>query len=326
MADVQALNATFYTLKSRPRMVLLPATLITCVLIALIVALFIYLNWGAFGHFNEMFQLSATQSEPSEEQIGRMMVSMFSLIGMALLFAFPLYLIVAAYEAACLRWIIRGEAPGLFGLTLGVDTWRVYSVYWFWLMGQLVISTALSFLAFPVVFLTMGNVIANPEADPTAMMATQFGVQMVLAVVQYAVMIFFGVRFSPAAATSVLRKKFAFFDAWNVTRGRFWPLFGSWVLLWLIFTVAYAVIFAVTLGAVFADVIPQIINSAEAYSPETTQAILAAILTPRTWLLVGVFYGVVALASFAYSLFAYGVNARAAIAALEDGKIKPAAA
>lgn len=33
--------------------------------------------------------------------------------------------VLAAFEAACLRWLVRGQTSGLFGFSFGKDTWNV---------------------------------------------------------------------------------------------------------------------------------------------------------------------------------------------------------
>jgi predicted metal-binding membrane protein len=124
----EPLKATFFTLKHRDRAVLLPATLVMIVLVALIVAAWAALNSRMFALMFELTQLGSGQA--NEEQALAMFSGMMGLFLSTFLLLIPLYIVVAAYEAACLRWMIRGEAPGLFGLTLNNDTWRVWGVYW----------------------------------------------------------------------------------------------------------------------------------------------------------------------------------------------------
>src|SRR6185503_16172494 len=114
----EPLKATFFTLKHRDRAVLLPATLVLIVLLALIAAAWAALNWGALLRIAELLQAGASQTKPQMDDAAAMnlMFGMFALMGWSIILLFPAYLVVAAYEAACLRWMIRGEAPGLFGL------------------------------------------------------------------------------------------------------------------------------------------------------------------------------------------------------------------
>jgi hypothetical protein len=228
MADRAPLKATFFVFGKRDRAVLLPATIVIVVSVALIVGAFIAINWPTIAEFAELARQSG--EPPNEEASMRLVGRMFSVVGMAFLFLFPLYFAVAAYEAGCLRWMIRGEAPGLYGLTLDRDMWRIYGIYWCWFLAQMAVSIATSLLLVPVVFVMMGNL---ATASPETMFQRQMMVQIPLMILQYGVLIFLGVRFGPAAATTIACRQFAFFRAWKVTEGRFWTLLGSFALVFV---------------------------------------------------------------------------------------------
>ena len=151
-------------------------------------------------------------------------------------------------------------------------------------------------------------------------MRWQLTVQLPLTLLQYIPLIFIGIRFGPAAATSVLRNRFAFFDAWKVTEGRFWALLGSFAMLWLIFavlTVAASVpLTTAYVGRIFR---PCGRRRAEEGMAEYFDAYFAT----RTLMLVALAYGVMLIAGLWLAVMQYGMNARAAIAAQEEGKITP---
>jgi len=302
-------------------MVLLPATLVFIVLMAVLVGAFVAFNWGSFANWGELARSGATASD---EEGARIVGQIFGLFGSIILFLFPIYILIAAYEAACLRWMIRGEAPGLFGLTLGEDTWRVYGVYWCWFGAQMVISFAMSILMMPLMFMTMGSIMTTPEPDPEALMRWQLLVQLPMTFAQYLPLIFFGIRFGPAAATSVGVKRFAIFEAWTVTNGRFWALFGSHALLWLVLIAIGTVSFGVAFGWFVGPALWESLGP----NPDTQQveAALARVFTPLGMSVVGAAYAFNIVLYMLYAVLAYGINARAVLAALEEGKIKPAAA
>jgi hypothetical protein len=319
----EPLKATFFTLKHRDRAVLLPATLVLIVLLALIAAAWAALNWGALLRIAELLQAGASQTKPQMDDAAAMnlMFGMFALMGWSIILLFPAYLVVAAYEAACLRWMIRGEAPGLFGLTLGADTWRVYGVYWCWFLAQMVVSSVASVFAMPLMFGSMGEIMRNPQ-DVDAMLRWQLSVQLPITLLQYLPMIFIGVRFGPAAATSIARHRFSPFDAWKVTRGRFWALLGSFALLWLIAAIvmcAAAAPLTLRMWPFFQDMWR---NPGD---EEAIRAYMSAIFSRDTIVWVCVSYGAMMIAGLWLALMSYGVNARAALAALEEGKIEKAA-
>ncbi len=316
----EPLNAAFFTLKHRDRAVLLPATVALIAILAAFVGLFFLLNWGFFSQISGL--IASGDGPQTDQQTGQLVAGMFGLMGLSVLFMFPIYLAFAAYEAACLRWMIRGEAPGLFGLTLDHDTWRVYGVYWCWFLGYMVIGTIVSMLAIPFTMMSMGNIMTDPTPDPYEMMRWQFSVQLPIMIAQYVPMIFLGVRFGPAAATSVARQRFSFFEAWTVTRGRFWPLLGAFALLWLIF----GVIYLITNGAGFAFVMGDVFRAVFADWPNVDQErgeeMLRRIFNTQTIAIMVGLYLLNGVVGLGYALMSYGVNARAAMVALEEGKIE----
>ena len=129
-----------------------------------------------------------------------------------------------------MRWIVRGETGGILGLTLGADTWRVYSGYWVWF------GLYLGFYIASVIVIAVAAGVLGAAGD----MALTGIVVGVLALVISLAAIYFAVRLAPAAATSVAQGKFSFFKAWTVTRGRFWSLFGAFALLIVLYFVGSA--------------------------------------------------------------------------------------
>lgn len=314
----EPLKATFFTLQKRDRAVLLPATLVFLLIMAVLIGLFVALNWGALLHMRDVIEMASANEQMGEEQAAQFVFGMFGFFGMILLFMFPLYLAIASYEAACLRWMIRGEAPGLFGLTINNDVWRVWGVYWCWLIAQFVVSTAVSILTMPLIFMTMGDIMTDPS--PEGMLRWQLTVQLPVSLLQYIPLAFIGVRFAPAAATSVLRKRFAFFDAWKVTDGRFWSLLGSFALLWLIVAAVDVAIFAAALGGLLGDLVPRLFTDWVNFPGEE---LTRRVISPMGLTLVGAAYAANGVVFLIYSVLSYGINARAALAAQADGKIAP---
>lgn len=220
------------------------------------------------------------------------------------------YLLLAAYEAGALRWMIRGEVEGFFGLSLGADTWRVWAGYWLWFVFFLIAYLGL-FIA-PILVGAIGG-IAGGEAAA--------GVTVLLVLVTMLAYLFawlyVSVRLAPAAATSVGRRRFSFFDAWKVSKGRFWPLLGAYLLLFLIFIVLYLIVGSVLVVAlgISATSAPSISDSND------PQAVMRMFTTPNTiaaLILVGL---VMTVASMFVYLGMFGINARAVLAAAEEGKI-----
>lgn len=329
MADAQALNATFFALKKREKSgVLLSASLTFIVAAALLAAGFAALAWTPLTEIGGWYMrlIQASGDPEAMANIG-FPTGFLTILPLTLLWLFVIFVLYAAYEAACQRWLLRGETGGLFGLTLGADTWRVYCSYWMWFGLYLVGSTALSFaMTFVIFALAMSGVGGG-------MTETQMGGSLLVAavtmyVLYYGAMIYFAVRFAPGAATSIARRRFAFFDAWKVTRGRFWALFGSYFLLFLLHFIAGIVLSIVAVTVLFASVFANVDFTKAATDPNAFltayfDAFAQILSNPAALGALAAYYVVATLIGLFFTVLIFGVSARAVQAALEDGKIKP---
>jgi hypothetical protein len=155
--------------------------------------------------------------------------------------------------------------------------------------------------------------------------------QLVVSTLQYVLMAYFAIRFAPAAATTIARRRFSFFDAWTVTKGRFWALFGSFLLLYLVY-IAFSLILGggalaylvgasgIDLAGVAADP-----SNADAIARQFLEAFATTLSQPTSWAIFGGLYLISSLFGIVFYVATFGINARAALVALEEGKIKPAA-
>lgn len=327
MADKQPLKATFFAFRKRERGGVLLRLSLAFVIVALVlIGIFLALSWSALGPIIEWYvgivSAAATNDTAAVEAAGPPPPQLLTFIGVVMLWMFPFYLLCAAYEAGCLRWMIHGENVGFMGLSLGAQTWRIWSVYWLWFLLYIGFSIVMSF----VMMMLVGVLAVSSGGDETAMLTAL----PVFYALQYGLMIYFGIRFAPAAATTIARRRFSFFDAWTVTKGRFWALFGSFFVLVLLYALASVVFSAVWLGVIagYAGVDLSSVGSdphtwLAAFS-EMMGAYLRLLAQPQSWILIGLLQ-VVSMTIVALLYVAmYGVNARAAVAAMEEGKIQPA--
>lgn len=323
MADRQPLNATFFAFRKRERGgVLLGATFAYAIIALVACGAFVAVNWQAFVDYMNwtvsLSQQSGAAVDPNNPFATAMPPqSVMAMGAWYVLFLFFFYLLLAAYEAACLRWMIRGETKGLFGLALDADTLRVYFGYWIWFF--LLMAAYLVFV-FAIVGTVAGTAMSGQGASPDALGAMGPVVVILLALLLVA-LIYFSVRFSPAAATSIAKRRFAFFDAWTVTKGRFWGLFGAFVLLWLMYIVGVFILSGVAGFAMAAGMMGQMQTGQEPATPQDAAAMFAQ---PSVWIPLAAIYGVMIIGAFVFYVALFGVNARAAVAALEEGKITAA--
>lgn len=319
MAEQQALNSTFFAFKRRERGgVLTMLTIAYLVLAVLIGGVFFLLNaQGIMDYVTWATSLGIQAEGVDSASLGAMgalmpPASVMALGPMYLLFLVVFYVLLAAYEAGCLRWMIRGETGGLLGLSLGADTWRVYFSYWVWFFLSIGAYLGLFVVVFAVA--AAGGAAAGESGVAATIIAA------IAVCVAYLIgWLYLAVRFAPAAATSVAKERFAFFDAWTVTRGRFWALFGAFVLLFLMFLgfyIAAAVAFTAT------STVAALNALGYEGAPQSAEDAIGAFANPQFAIAIGIFMAVVMVASMLLYIAMYGVNARAAVAALEEGKIR----
>lgn len=130
--------------------------------------------------------------------------------------AIPLSLVIGAVLMAAIARAVLTPGTGGFGyMRLGMDEVRVFVVTLV-IAILYAIATAVAFVA----ALILGGIAISVLEGWGALV-------MVLAILAaIAFMIWLGVRWSLAVPITIDQKKFAFFDSFAATKGRFWPLLG----------------------------------------------------------------------------------------------------
>jgi hypothetical protein len=318
MADRTPLKATFFAFQKREGAQLFQAGLAYVISLILIVLAF---GLGVFALFGAaMLQSVAAADESSSTALAG---SLLLLIPLYIVFLFGIFVLMSAFEAGCLRWLIRGEKSAPFGLHFGKDMWRAYGTYWCW-----VIYAIVGGIGFFVVTGVLGMA-ASAALGQNGALLTGFAAFAYLIVWFYAT-----VRLAPAAATCIAIGRFAPLKAWSATQSRFWPLLGSFVLLFLIYLVFFIAAWSVQIGAMLGPSLAEVdwslaTSDPQAVSEQYEQAVLAGMTgmignPTRLALYLGATIVMTVGGIVFYQLF-YGVNARAAAVALEEGKIAPEA-
>lgn len=166
-------------------------------------------------------QAEAMESvEPSFDQVWALMAG-FGAIMARVAWLLPISLVVGAILAAAVARGVLNPSRDRFGyLRLGMDEVRVVAVTF--------VLALVMILAAIVALLAVGVLIAAAKAaggDGPALIAGLLGF---LAMTCF--FIWLAVRLSLAVPITVAERRFAFFDSFNLTKGRFWPLLGMAVL------------------------------------------------------------------------------------------------
>ena len=187
--------------------------------------------------------LSTVGDTPSTAQVE----SMISTLAPVFILVVPLALLYSGVIMAAInRAVLRPQEKGFFYLRLGADEFRQAVV----MLIQLVSWLGLYLVCALVVML---SVLIGAAVDPKAgaLAAIPGGLLAV------GVFVFFSVRFSLMGAMTFYGRKIDVFGSWTLTRGRFWPMLGAFLLAFVFYLMIYAVLFigqlSLTAGVVGAN-------------------------------------------------------------------------
>jgi hypothetical protein len=161
------------------------------------------------------------------------------MIGQMYLFFFLLMIVLVVLLTAGLRAALRPEESSFASLRLGMDELRMVGLFLLFAIAGFVLMIVMS-IVMGIVFGAMGLFGSmGSGAQPGAGF-----VVMMLAI--YALPTFLMVRLAPAFALTVMRRKIVIGEAWTLTSGHFWVMFGGYIVLNLLIAVIYMVlVFAV---------------------------------------------------------------------------------
>tara|TARA_R100000365_G_C2746744_1_gene76137 strand:- start:450 stop:1433 length:984 start_codon:yes stop_codon:yes gene_type:complete len=198
------------------------------------ILLLIFLSKDSFAAFADAIEM-LDQMDPDQVELFtflRMILGSFApLFPWIVLGSFGAWVIWSVFQAASQRRYVRDER---FFLRFGGDELRMMVVSLLWNVLQLVF-TFVPIIIFLGGMLDVVALILSGDDDPrlvgrvmTTMLMGGF-----LWLILFIAYVFFATRLAPCFALTIKERRICFFDAWNVSRGRFWPILGAY-LIWSI--------------------------------------------------------------------------------------------
>ena len=172
--------------------------------------------------------------------------AMMSMMGPMWLLSLLLGLVGLVLYTAAMRSVLRPGAGGVAFLRLGLDELRMFVL----LILFAVAAFALIFAASLVLGLFSAGVAAGSDSVATVVIFS-----ILIGVIIFAAMIYLTIRFSLAFPLTLHRGAFAIGEAWRLSRGHFWTLFGAALVVSVIGFILSMAINLVAMGSYFGDIL-----------------------------------------------------------------------
>lgn len=142
---------------------------------------------------------------------------------------------------AVVRYIVGIQRTGQFaGLRAGMDELWVLVCMIIYYIGMLVALMAI---------IAVASIIGLIVSLASGVTGVGVGIGILVGLAGIVPVVWAGVRLSLLIPASVEKNTLAFSQAWNASKGRFWPLLGTWVIIMLI-SIVLTVILTTIIGVV----------------------------------------------------------------------------
>ncbi|MDB5710510.1 MAG: hypothetical protein JWL96_2580 [Sphingomonas bacterium] len=187
---------------------------------------------GLFAMLVPMMQFAMANAGAQAAPDPAMFMQMF---GQMYLFFFLLMIVMVILLTAGLRAALRPEESSFASLRLGMDELRMVGLFLLFAIAGFVLMMVMS-IVFGIVFGAMGMFGSMTRGGQPG------GGFILMMLLIYALPLFLTVRLAPAFALTVMRRKIVIGEAWTLTSGHFWVMFGGYLVLNLMIFIIYMVL------------------------------------------------------------------------------------
>jgi hypothetical protein len=225
-----------------------------------------------------LFAAQASAMQPDGDPRA-MMASLGAMIGRIFLMELVMLMVFTVLMTAAQRAVLRPAEPGFASIRLGMDEVRMFALTLLVFIG--------SYIGFVILAMVLGMIAALLA---TAVGVGAAGVAMLVAMlVAFGIFIWFEVRLCLAFPLTLLRRKIIIGESWRLTRGRFWTLFGAFLVLFLALLVLWMIVAALTQGAYWSDLMRGGLNPQAVQAAAERQAAAQAAFSPI--MMAGLIFG-----------------------------------
>ena len=157
---------------------------------------------------------------------------------------------------AAMRAVLRPLDPGFAYLRVGMDELRVIALSILFLIGFY-----FAFIIAALVVALVAGIFAIAGGAAAGIAVGGIGLALLIAAA-----VWIEVRLSLVFPLTLIRGRFVIGESWRLTKGRFWTLFGAYLVLGLVLLLLWIAVAMVTLGSYWTDLMQS------GFTPEGIQA------------------------------------------------------
>lgn len=193
-------------------------------------------------------------------------MSLGSVFGAGLLVAVLALAFSAVMACAVYRVVLRPDERSFAGLRFGMDELRMMGLFLILIVAGLFLGLVIGLL---IMLVAGGAMVAAGGGGGGGGGAMTFLLIAVLYIAMLVGFIYVGVRLSLIFPMTFLRRRIAIDAGWALTRGRFWTLFLTFLVIFVLLLTLYLVAVAPFSGPFLGEIMQAMKNPGQAQSAET---------------------------------------------------------